>query len=206
MLMNYIEENYKKGEPIFVNDLLKFENNKYTLSKELSSLVNKNQIKKYEDGIYYLAKESALGEMPLNPEDIAKYKYVSKDDDCYGYYGGLYLANKLGITTQVPLVIDIITNKTNSSQRMITISNRKFYIKPARVEINKNNVNVLQLLDLLKDIDKYSEYSNEYLFGRIKNYIDICKISKNDIDLYINLFPIIVYKNIYDLRLYDVFA
>ena len=35
MLMNYIEENYKKGEPIFVNDLLKFENNKYTLSKEL---------------------------------------------------------------------------------------------------------------------------------------------------------------------------
>ena len=206
MLMEYIKNNYKKGEPIFSSDLLKIESNKYALSKELSSLVNKNELKKYEDGIYYIPKVSILGDVPLNYEDVAKCKYISKNDDYYGYYGGLYLANKLGITTQVPLVIDIITNKTNSSQRMVTINNHKFYIRPAKIEINKDNVYALQLLDLLKDLDKYSEYSNEYLAERIKQYIYLCKIKKDDIDNYINLFPIIVYKTIYDLRLYDVFA
>ena len=206
MLMEYIKENYKKGEPIFTNDLLKVFNNKFTLSKELSSLVNKKELKKYEDGIYYLPKETVLGDVPLSSEDVAKYKYISRNGDCYGYYCGLYLANKLGITTQVPLVIDIVTNKTNSSARMVTINNHKYYIKPTKTEITTKNVYVLQLLDLLKDLDKYKEYSNDYLSAKIRYYIELSKITKEDVDMYISLFPIVVYKNIYDLRLYDVFA
>lgn len=206
MLIEYIEKTYKKGEPIFVSDLLKINNNKYNLSKALSSLVNEKRLNKYDDGVYFLPKESLLNNSTLSPETIAKYKYISNSDDCYGYYGGLYLANKLGLTTQVPTVIDIITNRTNSSQRMILINKQKFYIKPSKTIINNNNVYVLQLLDLLKDIDKYNEYSKEELVTKITNYIHIYKIRKNDIDLYINLYPTIIYKNIYDLRLYNVFA
>jgi hypothetical protein len=206
MLIEYIEKNYKKGEPIFVSDLLKINNNKYNLSKALSSLVNEKRLNKYDDGVYFLPKESLLNNSTLSPETIAKYKYISNSDDCYGYYGGLYLANKLGLTTQVPTVIDIITNRTNSSQRMILINKQKFYIKPSKTIINNDNVYVLQLLDLLKDIDKYNEYSKEELVTKITNYIHLYKIRKNDIDLYINLYPTIIYKNIYDLRLYNVFA
>ncbi len=206
MLIEYIEKTYKKGEPIFVSDLLKINNNKYNLSKALSSLVNEKRLNKYDDGVYFLPKESLLNNSTLSPETIAKYKYISNSDDCYGYYGGLYLANKLGLTTQVPTVIDIITNRTNSSQRMILINKQKFYIKPSKTIINNDNVYVLQLLDLLKDIDKYNEYSKEELVTKITNYIHLYKIRKNDIDLYINLYPTIIYKNIYDLRLYNVFA
>ncbi len=206
MLIEYIEKTYKKGEPIFVSDLLKIDNNKYNLSKTLSSLVNEKRLNKYEDGVYFLPRESLLNNSTLSPEIIAKYKYISNNSDYYGYYGGLYLANKLGLTTQVPTVIDIITNKTNSSQRMILINKQKFYIKPAKTVINNDNVYVLQLLDLLKDIDKYNEYSKEELVKKITNYIYLYKIRKNDIDSYINLYPTIIYKNIYDLRLYNVFA
>lgn len=206
MLMEYIKDNYKEGEPIFTSDLLTIKNNKYALSKELSLLVSENKLRKYEDGIYYIPKETILGNVPLSYEEVAKYKYISKNGDFYGYYGGLYLANKIGITTQVPQVIDIITNKTNSSARMITINNHKFYIKPTKTKINAQNVYVLQLLDLLKDIDKYKEYSNDYLSDRIKHYISLYKIKKEDIDCYIGLFPIVVYKSIYELSLYDVFV
>ena len=206
MLLEYIKENYKVGEPIFSNDLLNIINNKYSLSKELSLLVSKKELKKFEDGIYYRPKKTVIGDLPLSYEDVAKYKYVSSNGDYYGYYGGLYFANKLGITTQVPLVIDIITNKTNSSARMVTINNHKFYIRPTKTEINNKNVYVLQLLELLKDIDKYNEYSNDYLFDKIKYFIELSKIKKEEIDKYIGLFPIVVYKNFYELRLYDVFA
>ena len=136
MLIEYIEKTYKKGEPIFVSDVLKINNNKYKLSKALSSLVNEKRLNKYDDGVYFLPKESLLNNSTLSPETIAKYKYISNSDDCYGYYGGLYLANKLGLTTQVPTVIDIITNRTNSSQRMILINKQKFYIKPSKTIIN----------------------------------------------------------------------
>ena len=68
-------------------------------------------------------------------------------------------------------MIDIITNNTNASQRMVTINNQKFYIRPTKIEINNNNVYVLQLLDLLKDINNYSEYPTEYLTQKIQQYI-----------------------------------
>ena len=206
MLINYIENNYKPGEPIFVNDLLSYINDKYKLSKELKKLVDDNKLVKYEDGIYYIPKKSLLKNISINPEIIAKYKYVSNNNDCFGYYSGLFLANRLGITTQVPEVIDIVSNNTNSSPRIVKYNNRKFYIKPSKVKINNSNVYVLQLLDLLKDIDKYSEYSNEYLREKIQKYIYTYKININDIDMYINYYPILVYKKIYDLRLYNVFT
>ena len=206
MTLKYIEENYKPGEPIFVVDLLDQFKDKYKLSKDLKKLVDDNKLVKYENGIYYIPKNSILKNNTINPEVIAKYKYVSNSNECYGYYSGLFLANRLGITTQVPEVIDIVSNNTNSSSRIVKYNDRKFYVKPSKVEIDSTNVYVLQLLDLLKDIDKYSEYSNEYLRDKIMKYIFLYNINIKDIDMYIGYFPIMVYKNIYELRLYDVFT
>lgn len=206
MTLKYIEENYKPGEPIFVVDLLDQFKDKYKLSKDLKKLVDDNKLAKYENGIYYIPKNSILKNNTINPEVIAKYKYVSNRNECYGYYSGLFLANRLGITTQVPEVIDIVSNNTNSSSRIVKYNDRNFYIKPSKVEIDSTNVYVLQLLDLLKDIDKYSEYSNEYLRDKIMKYIFLYNINIKDIDMYIGYFPIMVYKNIYELRLYDVFT
>ena len=206
MLYEYISSNYKAGEPIFFSDLLNDSNNKYSLSKGLNALVSENKINKFEDGIYYLPKKTLLKDFLMSSELVAKYKYISNDKEIYGYYSGLYLANKLGITSQVPSIIEIVTNRTNSSQRIVEIKNHRFYIKPSKVEINKDNVYVVQLLDLLKDIEKYDEYPTNYIRDRIKKYVHIYGIKKTDIEKYVTFFPIGIYKNFYDLRLYDVFA
>ena len=92
---------------------------KYKLSKDLKKLVDDNKLAKYENGIYYIPKNSILKNNTINPEVIAKYKYVSNSNECYGYYSGLFLANRLGITTQVPEVIDIVSNKTGFSMEIV---------------------------------------------------------------------------------------
>lgn len=206
MILEYIKNTYPENEPIFFKDLLNIENNKYKLSKQLNQLVKDKQINKYCDGIYFLPKQSIIKDLAPSPQEIAKYKYVQNGNEFYGYYTGIYLANRLGLTTQVPSIIEIITNNSNSSSHIVTFEKQKFYIKSSIIDVNNKNVYTLQLLDLLKDIDKYNEYSIEYAGEKLKNFIVNYGINKINIDTYISLFPISVYKNYYELRLEDVFT
>ena len=41
---------------------------------------------------------------------------------------------------------------------------------------------------------------------KIKNYIVANDIKKSDIDKYIRFFPLVVYKNYYEMRIENVFA
>ena len=41
---------------------------------------------------------------------------------------------------------------------------------------------------------------------KIKNYIVANDIKKSDIDKYIGFFPLVVYKNYYEMRIENVFA
>ena len=75
------------------------------------------------------------------------------------------------------------------------------------VAVTKENRNVLQLLDLLKDVEEYTDYCcEEEAPDIIRRHILRNKILRADVDKYIENFPLKTYKYIYDLRLYDVFA
>lgn len=78
-------------------------------------------------------------------------------------------------------------------------------IRCPRTEINSVNCDIFQLLDLLKDLDEYSEYEKDQTREVLTDYIKRLKIRKNDIDRYISLYPDKVYKSIYEMRLYEVF-
>ena len=91
--------------------------------------------------------------------------------------------------------------------REVKVGNIPFYIRRAKVAVTKENRNVLQLLDLLKDVEEYTDYCcEEEAPDIIRRHILRNKILRSDVDKYIGNFPLKTYKYIYDLRLYDVFA
>lgn len=64
----------------------------------------------------------------------------------------------------------------------------------------------LQFLELLKDIETYSEFSKEESKEKLSNYIFIKSITKEMIDNYLSFFPDKIYKSIYEMELSNVFA
>lgn len=134
------------------------------------------------------------------------YRFISRGDNIDGFYGGNSFANQIGITTQVPRVVEIVSNNTNSSDREVRIGNRKFYVRKPVVEITKENVYVLQMLELLKNLDAYLDYSYEEARDKFAEYISIHGIKRSDVDMYIRKYPLSTFKYYYELGLDYVFA
>ena len=119
------------------------------------------------------------------------------------YDKGIYYIPK---KTMLKAKIEIVSNNSNSSPREIEIGGRKFLIRKSSIVINRENVYVLQLLELLKNIEVYMDGSYDEARVKIEEYIDIHDIRKESVNRYIREFPINVFKNYYELGLDNVFA
>lgn len=209
MLYNYIKEHYKEVEPIFFSDLEREEKGitKSALNQQLKKLCEKGLLQKYDTGVYYIPKKTLLSSMVgPNADMVARYRFISKGDNIDGFYGGNSFANQIGITTQVPRVVEIVSNNTNSSDREVRIGNRRFYVRKPVVQITKENVYVLQMLELLKNLDAYLDYSYEDAREKFAEYIFVHGIKRSDVDLYIRKYPMTTFKYYYELELAYVLA
>jgi hypothetical protein len=207
MLYDYIIKTYKEGEPIFFSDLMIEEISKPAMSQQLKTLCKDGRIAKYENGIYYIPKKSLL-KSPVGPsaDTVAKYRFISRGDRVDGFYTGNKFANQIGISTQVPQVVEIVSNNTNSAPREVIIGKRRFFVKKPVTPVTAENVYVLQMLELLKDLDKYLDYSYDIAKQSFAEYIKIHGINRHNVDLYIRKYPASIFKNYYELELDNVFA
>ena len=206
MLLNYLKENYEPGEPIFLQDIKITGISDAGIRQRIKKLTETGEVVRYEQGVYYMPKITRLqGAQTLAPDIVARYKYISRRGRIMGYYAGYTLANKMGISAQVPLKEEIASNNMAAVVREISVGNRIYVIRRAPVEVNKDNHTVLQLLELLKDIDKYNENERD-IRQQLTDYIRRSQITREAVDKYIACFPIKVYKSIYEMRLENVFA
>ncbi len=205
MLYRYLVENYMPNEPIFVSDI-SLPVTDVNLRQMFKVLCDSGKITRFEKGVYYIPKESRLkGGVPLGADTVAKYKYISRNGKIDGYYSGYTFANQLGVTTQVPYVLEIVSNNASAKVREVNLQGRRVLLRKAKVPVNEDNYKVLQFLDFLKDVELYSDY-NDALCRRIRKYVLDERIRKSEVDQYIKQYPDKIFRYIYDMRLYDVFA
>ena len=116
--------------------------------KILNRLVAEGIIAKISKGRFYKPKKSAFGTLKPKLEEVVK-DFLEKDGEVIGYMTGYLAFNRLGLTTQVPNIIQIGTNvrKNKTVRGMFTIS---FVIQSN--PITKENIPLLQLLDAIKFI------------------------------------------------------
>ena len=207
LLYNYIREHYKEAEPIFFSDLEREDITRSALNQQLKKLCDKGLLEKYDVGVYFIPKKTLLNStIGPNADMVARYRFISKGNNIDGFYGGNSFANQIGISTQVPQVVEIVSNNTNSSDREVRIGNRRFYVKKPIVQITKENVYVLQMLELLKNLDAYLDYSYEEAREKFAEYISFHGIKRSDVDMYIRKYPVATFKYYYELGLDYVLA
>lgn len=207
MLYDYLINKYQPGEPIFLGDVKISGISDSTVRQYIKILCDSGKLIRYENGIYYLPKKSVIkGIIPLSPYQVAFSKYIEKNNNINGYLSGYSFANQLGITTQVPVTMDIVSNNTGTSVKKVFIKNQKIILRKPRVTVTKDNYLILQFLDLLKDIEKYSELPLAQCKEILKNYILKTKLTLKQLKEYIVFYPDKIYKSLFETELYNVFA
>lgn len=162
LVLEYIEQ-YPEDEPIFIEDIKKYvigkneEDNKQenvlkNINVILNRLKNEGIIKAEYKGVYYKPIISMFGEVPLNTNKLRKLKYLEdKDGNIKGYIVGAKLFNKLGLTTLVPNVTDIVTNECKYHKQYD--EKLRTYITKPKIEITNENYRYLQFIDILDNKD-----------------------------------------------------
>lgn len=207
MVYDYIIENYKEMEPIFISDIRPNSVSRSAIVQQINTLCKNGILQKYDKGIYYIPKKSRLNiTLGPNADIVARYKYVSNGKIVNGFYSGHTFANQIGLSAQVPNVVEIVSNNSSAKYRNVEIGARHFVIRRSLLPINSDNVYVLQLLELLKNIDAYIDTDFADAKPKIYKFIKDHNITKHAIDQYIRNYPMSVFKNYYEMELEHVLA
>lgn len=206
MLYEFLLQNYDAGEPIFISDIKSINISEVNLRQQFKVLTDSQKLMRYENGIYYIPKKSRLkGADGPSADTVAYYKYISRDNRVEGYYSGYTFANQLGLSTQVPMKVEIVSNNIAAKRREVSIGKRKYIVRKANIPVTEENYKVLQLLDLLKNLDDYTDDFNSAA-ERLTKYVKSCGLQRSDIDKFISDYPDSTYRFFYQMRLEYVLA
>ncbi|MHB8280388.1 MAG: hypothetical protein ACYDIA_22475 [Candidatus Humimicrobiaceae bacterium] len=159
-VMNAIKE-YVVGQPILTADIARnLAKARNKLSKQaraavavcMQRIIQKEEIADlhfYKNGIYYIAKQTVFGTTKIDNEKLIELKYLIEDN---GYETGPLFLNKIGLTTLMPNVRHIATNKAKENTRVDKDLN--IVLKKPRTQINGENKRYLQFLDTLDYMEK----------------------------------------------------
>lgn len=172
MLKTYLMENYGYNEPIFLNDLTIQGLSENAVRQAVKRLVANGFLERYDNGIYYIPKrDGLLGKSYLDPSLVIMRKYIQSKSEIYGYVTGESFANQLGLTTQMPAVIEVVTNREATNGRTITVGSERVRIKKAPIMVSDSNADLLQLLDSIGQAEKYTELSIHETIDILISYV-----------------------------------
>lgn len=193
-IMQKLKDKYDYNEPIILKDVKIDGISDDNIRQIFSRLSRSGQIERYDQGVYYLPKITPLGKSKIPAKKVYEKKFISDSKNTYGFYSGLALKNAIGLTTQVPNTIEIVTNQEKSRLREVAVGSQKLRLRKARTRVTSKNVKVLQMLELMNSIDINKLTNNQK--QALSNYVRSQNISKNDVMLYIGKFPARASKNL----------
>ena len=193
-LYEYLLQQYGTNEPIISTDISFKEYSRPWVMKQLKSLCEDGKLIRFEKGIYYIPTDTVFGKSILNPRKVIEKKYINDGENTIGYYSGITFQNQLKLTTQMPNVIEIYTNKETTNVRDVMVGKQKVILRKARTTINSRNVAVLSFLEMMNDIIPRSLDSEKK--SRVVEYINNNGITKHEIITYASVFPDKVMRNL----------
>jgi len=187
ILIKYIDQ-CPYDEPIFIEDIKiyfknyikdNFDNVFKNIYVYINRLIKNNKIAQFIKGVYYKPVKGTFGNKPLNINKVIDKKYIRDCKGQKGYFSGAYLFNKIGLTTQIPKEILIVTNECPNANDYNN-KNLGVTIRKPKIEINEDNYKYLQLFDVLINKDNIKIETNnekEIIYKYIKdNELELEKI------------------------------
>lgn len=200
-LYEYLLDNYKENEPIFLVDLQVDGMTRTNVRQQIKKLTDTGKVKRFDNGIYFLPKKTIFKSgSQLAPEKVLECKYLRDKDERCGYVSGLMFFNQMGLTTQVPMMYEVVSNKATNDYRETSLAKSRVIVRKPKVPVTEKNYKALQFLDMLKDVDVYSEVTGKPLQDRLYRYMDDANLSISEMEPYFAYYPDKLYKNLVETR------
>jgi predicted transcriptional regulator of viral defense system len=194
LIINYIKNQYDLNTPIFVKDI-------YKAFPKISENTIRSLFKRYKDsgeleivekGVYGLPnKNSLFGKTTVYVERVIDEKYITeKYHQRVGYKSGINFANSLGLTSQTASVDTIYSNSVSNKKRVTKLKNNRIIINAPRVCVTEFNYKLLQVMDLLNNFKRYSEYTLKEATKIILQYLSNISLSEKEIDIVVSAYPL----------------
>lgn len=199
MLYDYLMENYGENTPIFVSELDIEGLNESTLRVQIKKMTDAGRLKRFDTGIYFIPKKTIFKSgSTISAMQVIEKKYLKNEDKVCGYLSGYMLVNMVGLTTQVPVVYEVVSNNATTDYRKIMINKTRVIVRRPKVPVTNENVRILQFLDLIKDVDVYSEEEGNSLKKRTLEIMKKLDITFSALEPYLSFYPEKIYKNMYE--------
>ena len=199
MLYDYLMENYGENTPIFVSELDIEGLNESTLRVQIKKMTDAGMLKRFDTGIYFIPKKTIFKSgSTISVMQVIEKKYLKNKDKVFGYLSGYMLVNMAGLTTQVPVVYEVVSNNATTDYRKIMINKTRVIVRRPKVPVTNENVRILQFLDLIKDVDVYSEEEGNSLKKRMLEIMKKLDITFSALEPYLSFYPEKIYKNMYE--------
>lgn len=202
-LYENLVQRFGYNEPIMTTEINYKSYSRPWIYKEMNRLCESGNVVHYDKGVYYIPTQTALGQSLLNPLRVIEKKYLSENGKAIGYFSGISLLNKMGISTQLPSTLEIYTNKETSQVREVKVGRQRVVLRKARTKINSQNVAVLSFLEMMNGVSP--SYFNDERRKTVREYIRQNRITRKDITKYAPYFPDKVMRNLIESEvIYDV--
>ena len=193
-----LEKIFGRNSPFLLEDAVNDECSYDTAKTLLSMYVKAGDLRRYSQGVYYFPKQTIIGEAIPNFEDVITKKYIDFGINKIGYITGGALLNRVGVSTQVPNVIEICTNVEKTRKRIVEMRNHKVILRAPTVEISEDNVDYLQFLDIFK----YASVDIECIL----NWYEEKELNLNTLKYWATFYSNSVKKTIRESKIYDTLA
>lgn len=84
--------------------------------------------------------------------------------------------------------------------RETSLAKSRVIVRKPKVLVTEKNYKALQFLDMLKDVDVYSEVTGKPLQDRLYRYMDDANLSISEMEPYFAYYPDKLYKNLVETR------
>lgn len=138
-----------------------------SVARVLSRLESQGIITRIKRGVYSKAKETRFGPVTPSPLEVLSKEVQQDDNKCFG---GKFLFNNLGLTTQVPSVIEILNNKSSYLSKIGKTKVRYVRIRPLISKTTKRYIIILEVLKNSTMIpDSSVEKTKEWVIQKLKS-------------------------------------
>ncbi|MDR1801464.1 MAG: DUF6088 family protein [Lachnospiraceae bacterium] len=189
----YMKTQYGIGEPIYLSKIKFLNYSRSWIFKQLKKMVESGELRRFDTGIYYFPQKMSYGEASLNPRTVVEKRFLSDGNEVYGYVAGISLLNMVGLTTQVPNLLEVVSNNETTRVRDIQVGNQRVRARRSRTTVTSENVKTLQFLDLMNVMDpKNIDETEKYMLNK---YIKTAGVNKEEVMKYVGFFPAKAMKN-----------
>ena len=185
--LKYLIDTFGYNEPILSGEISFDGYSKPWINKELGKLCDSIDIIRFDKGVYYVPKNTLLGPSKLNPLKVIEKKYIADKNAQNGYYSGATFLNKIGLSTQVPNIVELYTNNETAKVREVAVGTVRVLLRKSRIKIDKANAPVQSFLELMNSMPP--SFFNDERKQTVDKFIKDNNITRSNITRYASVFP-----------------